>query len=208
METAIDFLPERLKVRRALRSRIFRQVNLLLLAAGTFAAWIYFSDRRVSQANAELAILKDRSANAQRLVSQRGELQGQLGELLIKDRISGRLGTRAGPLDVLAELERLMPPGVSLTSFTLDGVKWTPGGDAARDRGGAAPPGASAKEPAVNRLQVILTGIAPHDVDVATFIGQITASPLFEDVNMSYTRGQVIQGRRAREFQVSCNVIR
>jgi Tfp pilus assembly protein PilN len=207
MDSEIDFLPERLKVRRALRGRIFRQVNLLLLAAGTFAAWIYFSDRRVSQASAELALLKDRSANVQRLVLQRAELQGQLGGLLSKDRISGRLGTRAGPLDVLGELERLTPEGVFLTSITLEGAKWTPSGDSSRDRGGATPPGAPSKE-SVNRLQVILTGIAPRDVDVANFIGQITASPLFEDVNMSYTRGQVIQGRRAREFQVSCNVIR
>ena len=207
METPIDFLPERVKSRRARNRRIARQAHLLLLAAATFSAWMYFSDRRVARAVTEMNLLKDRSANVQSLLSQRHALEKQQASLLIKERIGSRLGSRAGALDVLCELERLLPPGVSLTTMNLDGVQVTSAAELVRDHG-AVPPGAAPRESVVNRLQLVLTGIAPADVDVATFIGQLASSPLFEDVNMGYTRGQVVQGRRAREFQVSCNVVR
>lgn len=206
METAIDFLPERMRAQRARWRRLLRQASLLLLAAGVFAAWLYFSDRRVAQAQAELGLLQDRSANVQRLLSQREELARQQAELLIKDRISSRLGSRAGALDVLGELEQLLPAGVSLLSLNLDGVQVTFPAELVRDR--SVVMAAAPREGTVNRLRLVVTGIAPGDVDVATFIGQLTASPLFEDVNMGYIRGQVIQGRRAREFQVSCHVVR
>ena len=207
METAIDFLPERMKARRARNRRILRQVNLLVLAAATFAAWLYFSDRRVARAAAEMDLLKDRSANVQNLLSQRDALEKQQGTLLIKERIGTRLGSRAGVLDVLSELQRLLPPGVSLTTMNLDAVQVTSTAELVRDHSALAP-GAAPRESVVTRLQLVLTGIAPSDVDVATFIGQIAASPLFEDVNMGYIRNQVVQGRRAREFQVSCHVVR
>ena len=207
METAIDFLPERMKARRARNRRILRQVNLLVLAAATFAAWLYFSDRRVARAAAEMNLLKDRSANVQNLLLQRDLLEKQQGTLLIKERIGSRLGSRAGVLDVLCELQRLLPPGVSLTTLNLDGVQVTSTAELVRDHS-PLPPGAAPRESVVTRLQLVLTGIAPSDVDVATFIGQIAASPLFEDVNMGYIRNQVVQGRRAREFQVSCHVVR
>ena len=208
METAIDFLPERVRAHRARRRRLFRQAGLLVLAGGLFAAWIFFSHRRVARAQAELDLLKDRSANVQRLLAQREDLQRQQAELLIKDRISSRLGSRAGALDVLGELERLLPAGVSILSLNLDGVQLTFPAHLVRERPAPVVAAAAPREAAVNRLRLVLTGLAPGDVDVATFIGQLTASPLFEDVAMGYIRAQVIQGRRAREFQVSCYVVR
>jgi Tfp pilus assembly protein PilN len=208
METPIDFLPDRLRERRIRARQLCRQTGLLLLAGALLAAWICFSQRNVSQAQAELETLKARSANVQRVLAQREELQKQQADLLLKEQISDRLGSRAGALDVLAELERLLPTGVSLTSLNLDGVQLTLGTELVRDRGPARPVGLPPRESTVNRLQLVLTGIAPGDVEVASFIGQMTASPLFEDVNMGYIRGQVVQGRRAREFQVSCHVVR
>lgn len=208
METAIDFLPERVRVQRARRRRLLRQASLLVLASGLFAAWLFFSHGRVAQAQAELDLLKDRSANVQRLLSQREDLQRQQAELLIKDRISSRLGSRAGALDVLGELERLLPAGVSILSLSLDGVQLTFPAQLVRERAAPIAPAAAPREGTVNRLRLVLTGVAPGDVDVATFIGQLTSSPLFEDVAMGYIRAQMIQGRRAREFQMSCYVVR
>jgi len=208
METAIDFLPDRLKAQRARRRSLIRQANLLVLAAATFATWIYFSDRRVTEAKAELGLLEDRAANVQRLLAQQTELQKEQAVLLIKDRIGSRLGGRVGPLDVLAELERLLPAGVSLTSMNLEAVQVTLPAELVRDRAAVIAPGAAPKESTVNRLRLVLTGIAPGDVDVANFLGQLAASPLFEDVSMGYIRGRSLEGHKAREFQISCHVMR
>ena len=207
METSVDFLPERVRTGRVRKMRFIRQVKLLLLAGATFAAWLYFSDRRVRGAMAEMKLLKDRSANVQALLDQREELQKEQAALLVKERIVSRLGSRAGALDVLSELERLLPAGVSLTSLNMDTVQVTSSAELVRDHTVVAP-AAAPKEAVANRLNIVLTGIAPADVDVATFIGQLTASPLFEDVNMGYTRNKVVNERLAREFQVSFNVVR
>jgi hypothetical protein len=58
----------------------------------------------------------------------------------------------------------------------------------------------------VKRVRLMLTGIAPGDVDVANFIGQLSASPLVEDVNMGYAKTVEFRGRLAREFQASCYI--
>jgi Tfp pilus assembly protein PilN len=208
MENAIDFLPERVRRQRARNRRLIRQVMLLLVAGAAFAAWMWFSDRRVARAQAELELLQDRSANVRSLLAQRDQLQRQKGELLIKDRISGRLGSRAGALDVLSELERLLPQGVSIVSLNLDAVQQSLPVEMVRDRSVVVSPAAAPRESLVNRLRLVVTGMAPGDVDVANFIGQLTASPLFEDVAMGYIRGQALQGHRGREFQVSCYVVR
>ncbi len=208
METGIDFLPDRLRAQRARRRRLVRQVNLLVLAAAAFATWIYFCGRRVSEARAELGLLEDRSANVRRLLDQQADLQREQAELRLKERISSRLGSRVGPLDVLAELERVLPAGVSLMSLDLDGVQETTAAELVKDRGAVLAPGAAPKECTVNRLRLVLTGVAPADVDVANFIGQMASSPLFEDVSMGYVRGRSLAGHKAREFQVSCHVVR
>ena len=50
----------------------------------------------------------------------------------------------------------------------------------------------------------MLTGMAPTDVDVANFIGQLSASCLFKNVNMGYAKTVTFQRRSAKEFQASC----
>jgi hypothetical protein len=47
-------------------------------------------------------------------------------------------------------------------------------------------------------------------MDVANFIGQMAGCPLFEDVNMGYSKTIEIDGqrRKARSFLVSCLLVR
>jgi len=64
------------------------------------------------------------------------------------------------------------------------------------------------EDKAVHRVRLVLTGLAPTDVDVANFIGQLSASRLFEDVTMGYAKNVSFRGRSAREFRASCYVAR
>ena len=204
----IDFLPERIRLQRLRRRRLTRQGYLLTLVIVGVVIWGYSWRGRVSRAQAELDLLHDRSVSVQRLLSNRDRLEQEQGELLIKERINTTLGSRISTQDLLAELERLLPRGVSLISLDLEAVQMRM--PEASDSGAAR--GASVTErprdQMVNRVRLVLTGIAPNDVDVANFIGQLSASPLLEDVNMGYAKTLVYRGHRAREFQASCNVVR
>jgi hypothetical protein len=69
----------------------------------------------------------------------------------------------------------------------------------------AGRPTGEAEKP-VKRVRLVLTGMAPSDVDVANFIGQLAGSKVFEDVNMGYARNITYRSRTARKFQASCYV--
>jgi len=43
---------------------------------------------------------------------------------------------------------------------------------------------------------------------VANFIGQLSASLLFEEVSMGFARTETFRGRSARRFQASCYLVK
>ncbi len=201
----VDFLPERIKTQRARLRRLVRQGYLVVLVLVGVVFWALTSNHRVAKAQAELAMLRDRAGNVQKMLEDRARLQQQQNELMIKERISKSLGSRVNTLDMLAELERLLPQGVSLVSMNLEAVQMQAEAERTVTRRGGT---VDKQAPAVTRVRLTLTGMAPNDVDVANFIGQLSASPLFEDVNMGYARTLAYQGHRAREFQASCHIVR
>ena len=50
--------------------------------------------------------------------------------------------------------------------------------------------------------------LSPNNVDVANFIADLSASPLFEEVDMGYAKNIVFRSKAAKEFQASCYVVR
>ena len=134
-----------------------------------------------------------------------------MADLLMKKRIDAELGGRTDCTAILAELCRVTPPNLALASLELQAgeVLQTPdGGGSARRSARPAVAGAGGRGSVpVRRVQLVITGLAPSDVDVANFIGQLSASCLFEDVNMGYARTVDFRGRMAREFRASCYLV-
>jgi Tfp pilus assembly protein PilN len=212
---SIDFLPERIRFQRDRRRRLVRQGCLLGLCLIGLAVLGYVRHGRIQTARAELAMLNDRSANSQRQLALRRELESQQADLMIKKRIADQLGSRASALEVLAEVSRLLPGSIVLSSLTVETMEIDAPLPSAKDStnetdraSAAAAPSGKAKTRSVKRLQLTLTGLSPTDVEVANFIGQLSTSPLFENVNMGYAKNTVFRNRPAREFQVSCHVVR
>lgn len=210
---SVDFLPERIRRQRQSRARHIRQGYLLVLLVAGLVVLGLVRSHAVREARAELHLLRKRTANAERQLAMRRSLEGELKDLLIKKRIDERLGSRANVLAVLSELQSVLPPSMSLTALDVETVEVQDGRRGkARGAGprGTIPKAASVggSDTAESRVHVTLTGLAPTDVDVANFIGQLSASPLFEDVSMSYARNVEFRGRSARAWKASCLVIR
>jgi len=207
----IDFLPDRIRAQRARKRRLVVQGYFLVLCIGGLVALGYAFNRLVRKARSEVVTLADRADSLQQQLVLRDSLEQQMSDLLIKKRIEEQLGRRVSTLDVLAELQRILPESMALTSLTMETVEVRVGGrtPAVRyvsDRAGVRDRRRVLKK--AKRVKVVLTGLAPTDVDVANFIGQLSASPLFEDVNMGYARNLSFRSRVAREFQASCYVVR
>lgn len=206
----VDFLPERIKAQRARRRRLFQQGYLLGLIAVVLVAVGYYRQGELTRASAEVATLGQCVDDLTRQAARRTNLESQLQDLNIKKRVEEHLGSRISAQLVLAELQRQLPATVSLSKLEIDtfeiqpGIKDSSGHVSARAvvSGNSDP----VKPETVKRVRLCITGMAPTDVDVANFIGQLSASPLFEEVTMGYSRNVVVQGHVAREFRATCNV--
>ena len=206
-----DFLPEWLRQQRARRRRLIRQGHLLAICVGCMALLTCVRQAWVSDARAALVGIHERAKAQKRLIAKIPPLERQMADLLIKKQIDGQLGSRTDCTAMLAELCHLMPRNMSLVSLELKPVEIRLEPDRPRKWTARRPVGEGPKRPAewlVRRVRVVLTGLAPTDVDVANFIGQLSASPLFENVNMGYVKTVRFRGRSARDFQASCYLAR
>jgi len=207
----IDFLPERIKDQRMRRRQLFRQGYLMALCIAGLGVMTYVLQLRVDKARGELEMLRSRSRAMDSQIALRDQLNRQLAEMMIKSRIEEQLGRRVGTLEVLGELQKVMPESLTLTSMTMETVAVQVAAEAAEKRNTSNQPvsgGGAAKDKTVKRVRLVLTGMAPTDVDVANFIGQLAGSKLFEDVSMGYARNVSFRKRMAREFQANCYLTR
>jgi hypothetical protein len=132
---------------------------------------------------------------------------------MIKKRVEQELGSRADCTAVLAELCRVIPANSSLMTLEFKTVKvqvveqgsWRPADAAGRRPAVPAPAPVQPPQPerSDRRIRVLLTGMAPTDVDVANLMGQLAACPLFENVHMGYSKPVRFRERPAREFEIS-----
>jgi len=167
---------------------------------------------RVQKAREELVRLAKCHAVVDSQLARRSELERQRAELLIIERIDDQLGSRVSALDLLSELQRLLSPTMALSQASIEtlevAVPVKSVAPVARSNRRLIDSTAHTGERTVKRLYLTLTGLAATDVGVANFIGQLSASPLFEDVNMGYSKNLEFDGRIARQFQASCYVVR
>ncbi len=206
----IDFLPESIRSQRAHRASLIRQGCLLAVCVLALTVLAFARQQRISAARAEQVSLNDQFANVQHQLAFRSDLESQQADLMIKKRIDEQLGSRVNTLEVLAEMGRLLPDSIVLTSLNLEAVELRIPLKPAEERSDSSARSADnlPREKVVKRVRLIFTGLAPSDVDLANFIAQLSAGRLFEDVNMGYAKNVDFRGRSAREFQASCYVVR
>lgn len=211
----VDFLPKRIIVQRARRQRLIRHSYLVAVCVAGLGLLGYWRHDRLHQARGGLQEVTEQSRHVQTRLHILDSLERQQAELMIKKRISDQLGSRVNTLDVMAELQHLLPTSMALSNLSLETMEVRV--PVTRTRSGrtntslrVSPAGVQARkdEKVLHRVRLVLTGLAPTDVDVANFIGQLSASKLFEDVTMGYAKNVSFRGRSAREFRASCYVAR
>jgi len=207
----VNFLPRRLKLQRRRRRRAMRQAVVLAASACALGALGYWRQTEVTAARADLACLKQQQGQLEERLAALPALTEQLAAGQVKQRISRELGSRLTINAVLAELSRRLPPAVSLTGISYSTVEMQP-----EDPGAGVParPGRPAgkdlKIPPEKRVRVVITGLAPTDLDVANAVAQLSACPLFSNAAMGYAKTVAVDKdrRKASSFQVSCLMAR
>lgn len=207
----IDFLPDRVRQYRAQHKRLIRQSYLVLLAAALLAVLGYFRQGAVRSAQAQLANMQVRCDDMQTQVAKRDVLQQQLSELEVMKRIDDQLGSTVSALDIMEEVERLLPKNVALTGLNIEAVEVKAPVVRAAPKPGAKVAAPKAADLTIKRVRLVLTGLTPSDMDVAIFMGQLSGSLVFEDATLGYARTVEFKAdkmREGREFQISCYLSR
>ncbi len=202
----IDFLPERIKQHRRQWRQRKRWIVLLLCAIAAMVLWGYSGERHISAAEAAVHAQRRQRENLQPHLAMIPALTEQQASATVKCRISDELGSRLPVNAVLAEVARSLPPSAALVELEFRVVKQPAIRSIPTRR---SPGGSAAMATPRNRVRLLLTGIAPNDVDVANFIGKLSARDIFSDVNMHYAQPLKIDGdrRSARGFQLSCLLV-
>lgn len=207
----VDFLPERIKIRRARHARLVRRGYLLATCVVGLVILGYIRDVRVNMAWAELSALNRNAAEAELLISHRGKLEQRWGELMVIQRIEEQLGSRSDALEILAGLEDVLSSTIALTELKVEtSLATSPQNDGRNVNTSNAAMEASAVQSAriTKRVRVELTGLAPTNLDVAKLIAALSSSKLFENVTMEYSRDVERNRRQAMCFKVRCYVSR
>ena len=206
---SVDFLPERIRQQRTRRRRFICKIYLLVACAIALALLGYFRNSQIKEAKAQLVTIQENGQALRKQVALRKQIEDQMLDLNVKKLVEENLGSRVSPQLVLAELQKLLPDGTGLTRLELEAQEVQadnrPGDKHILAHPSAAGSGKAGAQGS-KRLRLVIVGLSPSDVDLANFIGQLSASPLFENVNMGYFKSVIVQGHIAQEFSASCLV--
>jgi len=197
--TEIDFVPQWYRSSQCRRRDLAVRVTCLCVLAAAMVAWSIHNLAATAAARADLAVLQDSFRSQEILLDQYAGLQRRLDELEGQQALLQALRGGARVKQLLAELSHLMPDAMALTDVALN----------LRDRVEAG--GQRGSQPSRGDSTpgtVTVKGLAASNVEVGSLLAALDRSPCFREVEMSYSRPVLRDGRQAREFRVVFRVPR
>jgi Tfp pilus assembly protein PilN len=205
----INFLPQSFLDTQNRRLRLFREIAILsgmvLIGLAMFAGQsgrVMSIRNQVERKSEELAAAELRSAEVAKLKVQQQNLKLQLA---VHDGLAMPLNMSS----ILASIAHLLPERMALTEITCSAD--SPKLDLSELKKTSATTKKSSKKKVVIKpvervMQIQVMGLSPSDVDVANLVGALSASPIFQNVKMRYSKGASIEKVMAREFRLEMEV--
>jgi Tfp pilus assembly protein PilN len=206
----LEFLPAWYHQTRGHKRIVLIQTWTLVLLVVGLSTWTLLARRSIRAAEASLVTLSGRleqTQTEQKVLEQHLSLKQQLES---RRRLIASLGFPVETTRLLQTLDGLMPPEMSLLDFSCETVeqpRQTSGVLGARY---IVPPAGEQQSGALRqmdrRLNVKLVGVAPSDLDLASFLAGLSGVPFFEQVAVTYARDKLDAGHILREFEVTFSI--
>ncbi len=196
----LEFIPDWYP--RMRRKRLTLQIQAAATAAVVLIAGVcvLMKYRAVSAAEKQLAgIVSDMNETREdlRKLDDLLKLEQQWRQ---RDLVLTKLGMHVESTRVIDKLEDVMPQEMSVLELELTTE------DAKPQRSGTLAKAADAtvvEGPPERRMNVRLRGVAPTDVDLATFIMRLSDVPFFENVTPTYAKDRSENGHLMREYEIT-----
>ncbi|HEV7300385.1 MAG TPA: PilN domain-containing protein [Tepidisphaeraceae bacterium] len=197
----LDFLPAwypRLRRKRMLAVAQAWAATALLVAA---ASWVFAEHRLARASEARLVELAAALDRTQVDLHKLDDLLALEGRWRHRDRVMIKLGLHVEATRLIEKLNEVMPPEMAVLALELETADAK--ADAARAIDSNDDAVASLDMPPDRQLNVRLHGVAPTDVDLASFMMRLSGVRFFENVNMSYAKDRSEGGHLMREYQIT-----
>ncbi len=191
MSHVVDLMPASSRAR--LRSRTAsRRIAILFISTASVAIALSLGLHLIAAARrVELARLQKETQVHADIAGKLEAIRKDANAELASVRRFARAATPVSVCELISTVGVIMPENVSLTSLSvLPRIERT-----ARGTGRI-----------VGALSVEMSGLAPTDLEVATFVAGLEANPLFRRVTIERAKAVTIGGADGREFGVTCEV--
>jgi hypothetical protein len=181
---------------------LLRRRRLLAIQAWTTAAltvslalWALYGMHRIGLAQAALTGVEVQLTQTGIDLQRLNEMSAIQAELERQDQIVSDLGVHVPVARMLSAISDLMPPNMALTELELH-TEETAASLTDADRAKGISP------KILRKLRLKLTGVAPTEDELATFLTQLYAVPYFSDVGLIKSEEQSDKVHLMRQFQV------
>lgn len=207
----INFVPnDYIQQRQSSRANIL-YLMLLMAMLGAIGITFGFIKMRQRAVASEMIALNGRMSKAKEQITQLEELKVK-GKTMLKTMVMTAELLEPVPRSViLASLTNDLPDGVSLLDFALveKEMKAAPAKVAAKPASQLQAKAAQAKTAAAAEAperkvetRIELMGIAPSDIEVASFIARLSSSILLNQVELVESKERIIDEVKFREFKL------
>lgn len=209
----LSFLPEDyLERKKEIRSTLICGA-LFLLAMGLMGAAFWFSEESTRKLETSAKDIDTQFIRDAERIKQVGQMQERQSRMAWQAEVTSSLLEKVPRSLILAEYTNLLPTGASLLDITLDSKVVTtasaavPGNktalDSKKDAKAAAEATARAlMAPRQYDVTMKVVGMAQNDGQVAQYLKKLSQSPLFKDVNLTYTEEHLFEKQPMRKFEV------
>jgi Tfp pilus assembly protein PilN len=214
MSSNQTFLPEDYVAQRAeRRTNVICVVLFLVVMAVVFGAFLV-TNRQWSKIKERQESINIHYQQAALRIEKLNELEQQKEQMLEKAELAAALVERVPRSILLAELINRMPPRLGLLELDLKserikapskpptGTKSLKGGPErglTKEEAGAVVTKVEAPRYLVN---VTMLGVAPTDLEVSRYMGELNSYALVRDVTLEYSEEKDIENRTVREFKI------
>lgn len=212
----INFVPnDYIQQRQSSRANIL-YLMLLMAMIGAIGITFGFIKMRQRTVTLEMMALNARMGKAKEQIAQLEELKVK-GKTMLKTMVMTAELLEPVPRSViLASLTNTLPSGVSLLDFTLVekeikvAAPSRAGAKSANQyqaKAGQAAKAAAPEEPERKvETKLELMGIAPSDIEVASYIARLSSSILLDQIELVESKERVIDEVKFREFKLKASL--
>jgi len=198
----IEFLPPWYAQFLRRRRTVFFQTWVTVGVTLGLALWIFLADRNQRSAELVSDSLSGQLQQTNAQLQQMQRLESLRRQLRTQAEVLTKLGIHVEAGRLISKLADSMPPSVSLLSLNID-TDEIPVNLSAAERASLKD---GARPPVDRRLRIKLAGVAPTDVEMATFLTELNQVPFFERVAPTYVRDRREAGHVLREFELTFSI--